>query len=73
MYFKIRLEGERQCILVIMGVTADGTKELIAITDGVRESELSWKSLLLSLRDRGMRAPKLAVGDGALGDVSQVW
>lgn len=66
-YFKIRLEGERQCILVIMGVTADGTKELIAVSDGVRESELSWKSLLLSLRDRGMRSPKLAVGDGALG------
>jgi putative transposase len=66
-YFKIRLEGEKQCILVILGVTSDGTKELIAVSDGVRESELSWKELLLSLRDRGMQAPKLAVGDGALG------
>lgn len=66
-YFNIRLEGERQCILVIMGVNADGVKELIAVRDGVRESELSWKELLLSLRDRGMQAPKLAVGDGALG------
>jgi putative transposase len=66
-YFKIRLEGEKQCILVIMGVTADGSKELVGTVDGVRESELSWTSLLLSLRDRGMRAPKLAVGDGALG------
>lgn len=66
-YFKIRLEGEKQCILVVLGVTADGTKELIAVQDGVRESELSWHELLLSLRDRGMKAPKLAVGDGALG------
>ena len=66
-YFNIRLEGERQCILVIMGVTTDGAKELIAVRDGVRESELSWKELLLSLRDCGMQAPKLAVGDGALG------
>ncbi len=66
-YFKVRLEGERQCILVIMGVTADGTKELIAVKDGVRESELSWHEVLLSLRERGMKAPKLAVGDGALG------
>ena len=66
-YFKIRLEGERQCILVIMGVTAEGTKELIAVSDGVRESELSWRQVLLSLRDRGMQAPKLGVGDGALG------
>lgn len=66
-YFKIRLEGEKQCILVVIGVTAEGTKELIAVVDGVRESELSWRELLLSLRDRGMRAPKLAIGDGALG------
>ena len=66
-YFKIRLEGERQCILVILGVTAEGTKELIAVCDGIRESELSWTQLLVSLRDRGMQTPKLAVGDGALG------
>lgn len=66
-HFKVRLEGERQCILVILGVTAEGTKELIAVSDGTRESTLSWSELLLSLRDRGMTAPKLAVGDGALG------
>ena len=66
-HFKVRLEGERQCILVIMGVTAEGTKELIAVSNGTRESALSWTELLLSLRDRGMQAPKLAVGDGALG------
>jgi putative transposase len=46
-HFNIRLEGERQCILVLMGATAEGTKELIAITDGYRESEQSWKELLL--------------------------
>ena len=66
-YFKTRLEGEKQCILVVLGVTAEGTKELIAVQDGVRESEISWHGLLLSLRDRGMKPPKLAVGDGALG------
>lgn len=66
-YFNVRLEGERQCILVILGVTSEGNKELIAVRDGVRESELAWKELLLSLRDRGMKPPKLAVGDGALG------
>ena len=58
-YFKIRLEGEKQCILVVLGVTADGTKELIAVQDGVRESQLSWHGLLLSLRDRGMKAQNL--------------
>lgn len=67
-YFNLRLEGERQCILVILGVTEDGTKELIAVEDGVRESELSWTSLLLSLKDRGLEiSPSLAIGDGALG------
>jgi putative transposase len=68
-YFNIRLgEGERQCVLVIIGVREDGTKELIAMEDGVRESRLSWKSLLASLKERGLEsAPELAVGDGALG------
>lgn len=68
-YFNVRLEGqERQCILVLMGATADGQKELIAIQDGVRESEQSWKELLLDCQARGLTvAPKLAIGDGALG------
>ncbi len=70
-YFNIRLEDEgndRQCILVLMGATAQGKKELIAIADGYRESEQSWSELLLEVKDRGLRVPpKLAVGDGALG------
>lgn len=61
-------DENRQCLLVLMGATANGTKELIAVVDGRRESELSWKEVLLSLRARGlMHAPELAVGDGALG------
>jgi transposase-like protein len=76
-YFNIRLEGGRQCILVLMGATADGKKELIAIQDGQRESEQSWKELLLDVQARGLViAPKLAIGDGALGfwkAVRQVW
>lgn len=67
-YFNIRLEGGRQCILVLMGATADGKKELIAIADGQRESELSWKALLLDVQARGLTIdPALAIGDGALG------
>lgn len=67
-YFNIRLEEDRQCILIVMGVTSDGKKELIAIQDGYRESEHSWKSLLLDLKNRGLTTgPKLAIGDGALG------
>jgi putative transposase len=67
-HFNIRLEEDRQCILVLMGATADGKKELIALSDGFRESEQSWKALLLDCRARGMTiAPTLAVGDGALG------
>lgn len=61
-------DENRQCLLVLMGATADGTKELIAVVDGIRESELSWKEVLLSLKARGLRHdPLLAVGDGALG------
>ena len=61
-------EDDRMCILVVMGATVDGTKELIAVEGGYRESTLSWKNLLLSLRDRGLTVdPELAVGDGALG------
>lgn len=67
-HFNIRLEEDRQCILVLMGATADGKKELIALSDGFRESEQSWKALLLDCVARGMTsAPRLAVGDGALG------
>jgi len=67
-HFNIRLEEDRQCILVLMGATADGHKELIAIADGFRESEQSWKSLLLDVKSRGLVVdPKLATGDGALG------
>ncbi|MEZ6043969.1 MAG: IS256 family transposase [Planctomycetaceae bacterium] len=61
-------DENRQCLLVLMGATADGTKELIAVVDGVRESELSWKELLLNVKARGLRYdPLLAIGDGALG------
>src|SRR5204862_1454881 len=67
-HFNIRLEQDRQCILVLMGATAEGTKELIAVADGYRESEQSWKELLLDCKDRGLEVePALAIGDGALG------
>ena len=66
-HLNIRLEEDRLCLLVIIGVRPDGTKELVAVEDGYRESSESWSSVLRSLRDRGMRAPVLAVGDGALG------
>jgi len=67
-HFNIRLEEDRQCILVLMGATVDGKKELIAVVDGFRESEQSWKGLLLDVKARGLTIdPKLAVGDGALG------
>jgi transposase-like protein len=66
-HFNIRLEQERLCTLVVVGVRVDGTKELVALADGYRESTDSWADLLRDLRSRGMRAPVLAVGDGALG------
>jgi putative transposase len=76
-HFNIRLEGGRQCILVLMGATAEGKKELIAISDGYRESEQSWKELLLDVKARGLEVePSLAIGDGALGfwkAMRQVW
>jgi putative transposase len=76
-HFNIRLEGGRQCILVLMGATAEGKKELIAISDGYRESEQSWKELLLDVKARGLAVePSLAIGDGALGfwkAIRQVW
>jgi len=66
-HFNIRLEDDRLCCLVVVGARPDGTKELIALADGYRESTDSWADLLRSLRDRGLPAPVVAVGDGALG------
>ncbi len=66
-HFNVRLEEARLCALVIVGVRCDGTKELVAIADGHRESTESWADLLRDLKRRGMRAPMVAVGDGALG------
>ncbi len=66
-HFNVRLEEERLCCLVIVGVRADGTKELVAIADGYRESTESWADLLRDAKRRGMRAPVVMVGDGALG------
>ena len=76
-YFNVRLTGERACILVLIGATADGDKEVIAIHDGMRESELSWTEVLEALKARGLEEPPmLAIGDGALGfwkALSKVW
>ena len=75
-HFNVRLEEARLCCLVIVGVTLDGTKELVAIVDGYRESTESWLDLLRDLDRRGMKAPTLAVGDGALGfwnALEQIW
>jgi putative transposase len=66
-HFRVRLEQARLCCLVIVGVRADGTKELVAVVDGERESTDSWAELLRDLRRRGMGAPVVMVGDGALG------
>mgnify|MGYP002651225384 CR=1 FL=1 len=66
-HLKVRLDQEKLCLLVMLGVRADGRKELVAITDGYRESCESWADLLRDCKRRGMTAPVLAVGDGALG------
>ncbi len=66
-HFTIRLEEERLCTLVVIGVRPDGTKEVVALEDGYRESAESWRTLLRDLKRRGLRAPVLAIGDGALG------
>lgn len=67
-YFNVRLTEDRPCILVIVGSLGNGTKELVAVVGGQRESKLSWQGLLSDLKRRGLQqAPKLAVGDGALG------
>lgn len=66
-HFNVRLEDDRLCTLVMIGARLDGTKELVAIEDGYRESTESWATLLRDLKRRGMAAPLVAVGDGALG------
>lgn len=76
-YFNVRLDDDRVCVLVLMGATKDGKKELIAIGDGYRENEQSWRELVLDLKRRGLTAsPKIAIGDGALGfwaAIRKVW
>jgi putative transposase len=75
-HFTIRLEEDRLCTLVMIGVRSDGTKELIAVEDGYRESTESWQTVLRNLKERGLAAPVVAVGDGALGfwaAVRDVW
>jgi transposase-like protein len=67
-HFNVRLDDERSCVLVIIGATKEGTKELLAVQDGYRESKLGWQEILRDLKARGLsQLPALAVGDGALG------
>jgi putative transposase len=76
-HVQARLEDEAQCLLVIIGATSEGKKELVGLVDGVRESAQSWRELLLDLKRRGLAiAPELAVADGALGfwqAIEQIW
>jgi transposase-like protein len=75
-HFRIRVEEDRLCTLVVLGVRRDGTKELLADEDGYRESSESGSAVVRDLERRGMRAPVLAIGDGALGfwkAVRDVW
>jgi putative transposase len=75
-HFNVRLEDDRLCTLVLMGARPDGTKEILAVEDGYRESADSWKELLRDLKRRGMQAPVVSIGDGALGfwsAVREVW
>ena len=75
-HFRIRLEEDRLCALVLIGVLEDGSKELVAVEDGYRESGESWLAVLRDLQSRGLEAPLLAIGDGALGfwkAVREVW
>ena len=76
-HVQARLETDAQCLLVIIGATPEGRKELVGLIDGVRESALSWKELLLDLKRRGLQmGPELAVADGALGfwqAIEEVW
>jgi putative transposase len=67
-YFNVRLDEERTCVLILIGATEDGTKELVAVVDGYRESSQSWREVLGQLKRQGLSsAPKLAIGDGSLG------
>jgi putative transposase len=67
-YFNVRLDDDRACVLVLVGATEDGTKELLAVADGFRESKASWADLLRELKRQGLsQPPKLATGDGSLG------
>jgi putative transposase len=75
-HFRVRLEEDRLCTLVMIGVRPDGKKELLAVEDGYRESTDSWSTVLRDLKRRGLRAPVVAIGDSALGfwaAVGQVW
>lgn len=76
-YFQARMEDEKQCMLVLIGATPEGKKELIGFLDGYRESTQSWRELLLDLKARGLSVPpKLAIGDGAMGfwgALEEVW
>jgi len=75
-HVNVRLEDDRVCLLVMIGARRDGTKELIAVEDGYRESTESWQTMLRGLKKRGLEAPIVAVGDGALGfwaAVREVW
>jgi len=76
-YVKSRLDGEKTCLLVIIGATVEGRKELVAVQSGIRESTESWRGVLLDLKARGLtKAPKLAICDGALGfqnAVDEIW
>jgi putative transposase len=76
-YFQARMEDEKQCVFVMIGATPEGTKELVGFIDGYRESAQSWRELLLDLKARGLSiAPKIAIGDGALGfwkALEEVW
>jgi transposase-like protein len=66
-YQKVRGDHPKVCVLVLMGVDEDGEKHLVALDDGVRESTQSWRELLIDAKSRGLNAPQLAIGDGALG------
>lgn len=76
-YFQARMEDDKQCMLVIIGVTPEGKKELLGFLDGYRESTQSWRELILDLKARGLGvSPKLAIGDGAMGfwgALEEIW
>jgi len=67
-YFNVRLDDSKSCILIIIGADKYGNKELVAVSDGYRESKISWKEILLDLKQRGLALdPSLAIGDGSKG------